>query len=297
MKKTFFLITLTLLVNYSFGQFKIVSNNEARLNNGALIFNTINPGVTIGANDNQGVCQVFISFFHSTASWNKVKALSYHTVSDSTLKTNIVPIQNASEILNNINTYSYTMKDNEEDVEYGVLAQELEAILPALVDSAQDVRGVNYIGLIPFLISGFQEQEEILNNLQNEVEQIRAENEWLREQVESLSAAMNDGTNPNNLKSQHGAEGNTENRPALYQNNPNPFTQETRIHYFLPESSGNATLIIYNLQGQEMASYSLKQKGEQDCVIQGSELMAGMYVYTLIVDNKIVDTKRMILTK
>jgi hypothetical protein len=267
------------------------------MNNGVLTFKTSNPGVEIGANDNQGVYQTFISFYHSTSNWNKLKAYSYSVISDSTLKTNITPIQNASDLLNSINTYSYTMKGNQEEVGYGVLAQELEAILPALVDSAQDVRGVNYIGLIPFLISGFQEQEEILNNLQNEVEQIRAENEWLREQVESLSAAMNDGTNPNNLKSQHGAEGNTENRPVLYQNNPNPFSQETRIHYFLPETSGNASLIIYNLQGQEIASYSLKQKGEQDCVIQGSELMAGMYVYTLIVDNQIVDTKRMILTK
>ena len=89
----------------------------------------------------------------------------------------------------------------------------------------------------------------------------------------------------------------TESRPILYQNNPNPFSQETKIRYFLPETSGNAIIIIYNLQGQELASYNLTKKGEQDCVIQGSELMAGMYVYALIVDNQLVDSKRMILTK
>ena len=40
MKKTFFLITLTLLVNYSFGQFKILSNYAAEMTNGALTFKT-----------------------------------------------------------------------------------------------------------------------------------------------------------------------------------------------------------------------------------------------------------------
>ena len=112
-----------------------------------------------------------------------------------------------------------------------------------------------------------------------------------------LLATMNGEKNSNNLKSQHSTNDNMGGCPVLYQNNPNPFSQETRIHYFLPETSNNASLIIYNLQGQELANYSLTQKGEQDCIIQGSELMAGMYVYTLIVDNQIVDSKRMILTK
>lgn len=297
MKKTLFVITLILLVNCSFGQFKIVSNNEAQLNNGALIFKSYVNGAKIGAYDSGGGAVIYVSFYHPMSGWNWVKAASYSTVSDSTLKTNITPIENASEILNSINTYSYTMKRDENEVGYGVLAQELENILPALVDSAQGVRGVNYIGLIPFLISGFQEKDKALNDLQNEIVQIKAENDWLREQVEMLLATMNGEKNSNNLKSQHSTNDNMGGCPVLYQNNPNPFSQETRIHYFLPETSNNASLIIYNLQGQELANYSLTQKGEQDCIIQGSELMAGMYVYTLIVDNQIVDSKRMILTK
>ena len=297
MKKTLVLITLTLLINFSFGQFKILSNYEAEMNNGVLTFKTSNPGVEIGANDNQGTYQTFLSFYHSISSWNKIKAYSYSTISDSTLKTNITPIQNASEILNNINTYSYTMKENEEAVGYGVLAQELESILPSLVDSAHGIRGVNYIEIIPFLISGFQEKSKALSDLQNELVLIRAENDWLREQVEMLLRIQN-GENPSsNVRSIQSTDEQTLSHPVLYQNNPNPFTQETRIHYILPESSGVAYLTIYNLQGQELKSYTLKQKGEQDCIIQGSELTAGMYIYALIVDNQIVDSKRMILTK
>lgn len=40
MKKTLFVITLILLVNYSFGQFKILSNYTAEMSNGALTFKT-----------------------------------------------------------------------------------------------------------------------------------------------------------------------------------------------------------------------------------------------------------------
>jgi len=291
MKKTFIFITFTLLVNCSFGQFKILSNYAAEMTNGALTFNT-SPEVVIGANDNQGLFQTYVYFFHSIANWNKIKAYSISLISDSALKTNITQIQNASEILENINTYSYTMKGNEEEVGYGVLAQELENILPALVDTAHGVKGVNYIGIIPFLISGFQEKSRALNELQ-----IKAENDWLREQVEFLLDIQNGGDQTYNTKSLKNRENNTETLPILYQNNPNPFSQETRIRYYLPEAGSNAVIIIYNLQGQELVSYNLTKKGEQECVINGSELMAGMYVYALIVDNQFVDSKRMILTK
>jgi len=39
------------------------------------------------------------------------------------------------------------------------------------------------------------------------------------------------------------------------------------------------------------------QIGLNTITVQASELPAGMYLYTLVVDNEIIDTKRMILTK
>jgi hypothetical protein len=83
----------------------------------------------------------------------------------------------------------------------------------------------------------------------------------------------------------------------LYQNAPNPFTSNTEISCYLPESTSQATLIIYNLQGIELKEFSFSQIGLNTIILNGSELPAGMYLYTLVVDNEIVDTKRMILTK
>jgi len=86
-------------------------------------------------------------------------------------------------------------------------------------------------------------------------------------------------------------------KAILYQNTPNPFSSNTEIVCNLPETAKNATLYIYNLQGVELKSYPITQTGLNTITVTGSELTAGMYLYSLVVDNEIVDTKRMILTK
>ncbi len=50
------------------------------------------------------------------------------------------------------------------------------------------------------------------------------------------------------------------------------------------------------MQGLEILSYNLKERGNGSKIIQASELKAGMYLYTLIADGNIIDSKRMILT-
>ena len=56
-------------------------------------------------------------------------------------------------------------------------------------------------------------------------------------------------------------------------------------------------IYIYNMRGMQIKSISIPEKGYGTITINGSDLQAGMYLYTLIVDGKEVDTKRMILTK
>jgi hypothetical protein len=58
-----------------------------------------------------------------------------------------------------------------------------------------------------------------------------------------------------------------------------------------------ASLIINDLQGTEIKSYKISQKGFGSIILSSSELKTGIYFYTLIIDNKIIDTKKMILTK
>jgi flagellar hook assembly protein FlgD len=81
----------------------------------------------------------------------------------------------------------------------------------------------------------------------------------------------------------------------LKQNYPNPFSESMRINYYLPDDIQKATIYIYDMNGKQLKSIPLNQKGNGSITIKGSELKAGMYMYALITDGQIIDTKRMIL--
>jgi len=86
------------------------------------------------------------------------------------------------------------------------------------------------------------------------------------------------------------------NGALLYQNAPNPFNQNTVIKYFVPYESKQSFLYVYDLKGTQLRSYNLN-KGDCNVTIYGNELIAGIYLYSLVVDGKMVDTKQMILTE
>ena len=109
------------------------------------------------------------------------------SVSDKRLKDNIQPL-NGKDILNrlqNIKTYSYTMKnDATHRPQYGVIAQELRDTFPELVHGAPDdednMMSVKYVGLIAPMIEATKE-------LKNENNQLRAELDALKQQVQTLN--------------------------------------------------------------------------------------------------------------
>lgn len=49
--------------------------------------------------------------------------------------------------------------------------------------------------------------------------------------------------------------------------------------------------------GEQVAEYIINKRGATCVTIDGGSLNAGMYLYTLIADDNVVDTRRMILTK
>jgi photosystem II stability/assembly factor-like uncharacterized protein len=85
----------------------------------------------------------------------------------------------------------------------------------------------------------------------------------------------------------------------LKQNYPNPFNPTTTIEFDLPKA-GIVSLKIFDIAGREVASeingLNLKT-GNYKVNFEGSILSSGVYFYSLIVDNNIVDTKKMILIK
>jgi len=84
---------------------------------------------------------------------------------------------------------------------------------------------------------------------------------------------------------------------SLTQNFPNPFNQNTTIRCTLPENFLSAHITVANIQGKKVRQIPVYSSGENNVTIEGGSLPAGMYVYSLFVDNALVNTKRMILTR
>jgi hypothetical protein len=92
--------------------------------------------------------------------------------SDMRLKSNIISLSGALSKLLAIDGKSYTMKSNEKDAKIGLLAQDVQKVLPELVKEADDKQGtlsVNYQGLIPVLINAIKEQQEQLKEIKENV--------------------------------------------------------------------------------------------------------------------------------
>ncbi|MFA5834340.1 MAG: T9SS type A sorting domain-containing protein [Bacteroidota bacterium] len=90
------------------------------------------------------------------------------------------------------------------------------------------------------------------------------------------------------------------NAPAVYsldQNYPNPFNPSTTINYVLP-MSGNVTLKVYNLIGQEVATLvnDYQQAGGYNVKFDASKLSSGVYFYSLNAGNY-TQVKKMMLLK
>jgi hypothetical protein len=77
--------------------------------------------------------------------------------SDLTLKKNLKLVENPIDKLNKLNGYLYQWKKNDE-YQYGVIAQEVEKILPYAVTTGKDgIKGVSYNQIIPVLIEAVKE--------------------------------------------------------------------------------------------------------------------------------------------
>jgi collagen type I/II/III/V/XI/XXIV/XXVII alpha len=91
-----------------------------------------------------------------------LSATNFNSLSDQTLKENLMTIDNPFDIIDQINSFAFTWKDNGEK-SYGVMAQEIEKVLPELVrTNDQGQKTVHYIPLIAILIEAVK---RLKNNL------------------------------------------------------------------------------------------------------------------------------------
>ena len=92
-------------------------------------------------------------------------AVDFNSTSDINLKENIHTIGNALEITEQLRGVSFDWKETGRS-SYGVIAQELEEVLPELVKQGE-VKSVNYNGIIGVLIEAIKELKKEVKELKN----------------------------------------------------------------------------------------------------------------------------------
>ncbi len=255
-----------------------------------------------------------------------VYASGIFQTSDKTLKQNVREMDNAMSILNKLKPRNYEFKTDgklaslhlPKGTHYGLIAQDVQEVLPNLVketshnlnrqkplefdsisrsgkiaptelrklnrdSAAKDmitIKAVNYTELIPIMIKGMQEQDA-------ENKQLKEELSGLKERLATLEALMTkQNTNNVSLSSAY-----------LEQSSPNPVRGTTIIRYQVPASSASARLTITNSKGQLIKTISITNKGAGQVNFNTAMLAAGTYSYTLWVDGKQADTKRLVVLR
>jgi hypothetical protein len=90
--------------------------------------------------------------------------------SDITLKTNIFNIENTrTDNLLLIKPKIYNYINNEKKEHYGFIAQEFEEYYPELIQIKDNKKHINYIELIPLLVSKIQLMQQQINTLENTI--------------------------------------------------------------------------------------------------------------------------------
>ncbi len=228
-----------------------------------------------------------------------IRGQGFFAFSDQRFKTNIETIANPMERIMKMRgtTYLFNAPGAPEGTagvpQIGFIAQELEKVVPEAVAVGDDgIYSVNYGAITPLLVEGMKVQQDQIALEQQKNAAQQAEIEALRAEIAALKGSS--------TTNRDGVQAPLEVNPSLgvlQQNVPNPFNQQTVINFTVAENAGVATMAIYDLNGRQIRAEQLNQRGNGQYVINANELAPGMYIYTLIVDGKAADSKRMIVTE
>ena len=161
-------------------------------------------------------------------------------------------------------------------VQYGLDADQLKAVYPELVyEDANGNVSINYVEMVPLLVQSIKElKAEIAELKGTSAKKAKAkETTGIEETVSDVDMVRMD------------------------QNKPNPFSESTVITLNIPDQTQKASIIIYDMSGKQVQNIAVSERGETNITVYASDLTAGMYIYTLVVDGKVSVTRRMIVSK
>lgn len=231
------------------------------------------------------------------------RSLAFLATSDEKFKTSIRDIQNPFSIINNLKGKTYLWNDQvrksahaDGSRQYGFLAQEVAKVFPeAAVQDQDGDYGLYYNAFIPVLVEGEKQlytlyEEEKANNaeLQRQIDELKAKLDMLLNCCSSggMSTGISGGGNS------HQNDGS-----VLYQNIPNPFNSETVIKFYIAKMNQSAAITITDINGREISRYPVNATGNGSIMVKIANFVPGMYMYSLVVDGTVIDSKKMVASE
>lgn len=198
-----------------------------------------------------------------------------------TAKTNLdeLDIDNMSQ--EELDSLAETIEEEPEPylspIQYGLAADQLKAVYPELVyEDANGNVSINYVEMIPLLVQSINELSQklaVLEGTSAKKSKSKSQTTAIEETVSDIDMVRMD------------------------QNKPNPFSESTVISLNIPDKAQTASIFIYDMSGKQVQNIAVSERGETNITVYASDLSAGMYIYTLIVDGKVAVTRRMIVSK
>lgn len=226
-----------------------------------------------------------VVFYDSeTSQFNQIQVKGVSQVSDARQKTNITNLNKGLGTILNLRPVSFNWKNEtmntrsaggETTKSIGFLAQEVAQYMPEIVTlSSTGDSLVDYTAIIPVLVQAIKEQNTTIQLLESELSELSSKVDASDNVTATRTALLSEA--------------------VLNQNTPNPFDATTTISFTVPTSARTAFISVCNLQGTQVKKYTIASRGEGSLILSTSELgLPGMYMYSLIVDGKLIDTKRM----
>ena len=97
-----------------------------------------------------------------------ITCIDVNSTSDVRLKENIHSIKDPLDKIMKINGVGFRWKENKDEA-IGVIAQDIEEIIPEIVKISGDIKTVNYNGLIGVLIEAIKEQQHQIEELKKQI--------------------------------------------------------------------------------------------------------------------------------
>ncbi|MBI2721609.1 MAG: tail fiber domain-containing protein [Bacteroidetes bacterium] len=243
-------------------------------------------------------------------------------ISDAQFKNNVDTITNPLSILKQLKPKKYYLDTTNVygihfsgKKQYGFIAQDVQTVLPelvnnkvkpAMVDTLGAVvtpsvafKDLNYNAFFALLTAGMQKQQSQIEKQDSIITLLTTQLAALTQSVSSCCSntqARSTGIVGNNAAAlnQLNVELNDKDVITLSQNVPNPYAEQTTITYNVPEQYGFAQIIFKTVEGKIIKAVDITKKGKGQLNVFASDLSQGLYMYTLIVDGKVIDTKKMV---